>query len=76
MLKLLEFILAKIIVWSITLCVGAFLIWALYCLYDLIRETDGFEGVMLKIVFTLLCIIILLGVVIGILNGTAKEILL
>lgn len=73
---MLEFILAKILVWSITLCVGVFLIWALYCLYDLIREEDGFAGVILKIVFILLCIIILLGVVIGILNGTAKEILL
>jgi len=73
---MLEFILAKILIWVITLCVGAFLIWALYCLYDCIQETDGFERIILTIVFILLCIIILLGIVIGILNGTAKEILL
>ena len=73
---MLEFILAKILVWVITLCVGAFLIWALYSLYDCIQDTYGFERVILTIVFILLCIVILLGVVIGIINGTAKEILL
>lgn len=73
---MLEFILVKILIWAATLCTITFLIWCLYCLYDCIRDTYGFESVILTIIFIFLCIIILLGIVIGILNGTAKEILL
>ena len=73
---MLEFILVKILIWAATLCTIIFLIWCLYCLYDCIRGTYGFESVILTIVFIFLCIIILLGIAIGIINGTAKEILL
>ena len=76
MLELLEFILAKILVWALTLSVGTLLIYTLYCLYDSIQIVDGLEGVILKAAFILICIIILLVIAICILNGTAKEILL
>lgn len=73
---MLEFILVKILIWAVALGVIAFLIWVLYSLYDCIQDTYGFEHVILTIVFILLCIIILLGIVLYILSGTAKEILL
>lgn len=73
---MLKFILVKILIWAVTIGIIAFFIWCLYCLYDCIQDTCGFESVLLTIVFICLCIIILLGIVIGILNGTAKELLL
>lgn len=73
---MLEFILVKILIWAVTLGTVAFLIWCLYYLYDCIQDMYGFESVICTIVFISLCIIILLGIVIGILNGTAKELLL
>lgn len=73
---MLEFILVKILVWAVTIGVIAFFIWCLYCLYDCIQDTYGFESVLCTIVFICLCVIILLGIVISILNGTVKELLL
>lgn len=73
---MLEFVLVKILMWAIDLGIIAFLIWALYSLYDSIQDTYGFERVILTIAFILLCIIILLGIALYILSGTAKEILL